>query len=209
METATDLPPLDVRGRGLLPVFLALHLLRRDAEQAVTLRVSDPRVGGDVPEPVRLAQLGPAARSLVEDCCVARWNGHVEVRGGRITRHAGEVWLLDPVQAAFELDAYGPRCTVVVGESEGPGAAPAGNGVIDLTGLTGPAGTCTIVGRAGVDDLALPILADYDAGGPDGPAVQTIPLGDGRVLLRTLPPGDSLVSATSGFESLLSALVAP
>lgn len=209
METGLDQPPLEVRGRGLLPVFLALHLLRRDGARAVTLRVSDPRVGGDAPEPVRLAQLGPAARDLVEDCCVARWSGHVEVRGGRITRHEGDVWLLDPVQAAFELDAYGPRCTILSGVLTGLGPAPEPDGVIDLTGLTGPAGDCTIVGRAGVEELDLPILADYDAAGPGGPAVQTIPLGDGRVMLRTLPLGDSLVSATSGFESLLNALVAP
>lgn len=206
MDRASDCHDIAIHGWGMLPALLALDLLAKEPGSRVLLLCGDSAVGGDQLEPVVASQLCPAARELATSCVVARWEGYYIVRDGDIVRHDDAVWLLDPVQLWLEIADQDARCTARTGCS---GFAPADHAdrLIDLSPFTLPQAESEIRGNDLVRQLGLPILADYDSVPPGWHAHQILPLGDERVMVRRLPLQQSLLAATTSFESLLNALV--
>lgn len=206
MQGAPDQHDIAIHGWGMLPALLALDRLAREPESRVLLLCGDSAVGGDQVEPVVADRLAPAARDLAERCSVIRWDGYFVIDDGDVERRDEAVWLLDPVQVWLEIDAYADRCTARTGCASMGAANPASR-QIDLAPLTLPQAECEIRGDDLVRELGLPILADYDSVPPGWHALQMLPLGDERVMVRKLPLRTSLVTAAVTFESLLNALV--
>lgn len=209
---------LAIRGCGMLPGLLVVHLLQRDPSQSLLLLSGEADVAGQRLEPVVASSLSASARALVDPFVVARWPGYLTSRNGQYAEVPGEVLLLDPVQLWLELQALlAPDDLAVAvdgivrqgGTLSWRDQTAAVADLVDLDSLTRREEAEEILGLDAVRALALPVLVDFDTGGQPWDAFQHIPLGDERVYVRKrLCHGDPETELTQGLGRLLSDMIA-
>lgn len=209
---------LAIRGSGMLPGLLGVHLLQRDASQSLLLLTGEAQIAGDRLEPVTTASLSPAARTLVEPFVVASWPGYL-VTGKGLTQQCEEpVLLLDPVQLWLELQTLiAPEALITGVErvnyksgclSWGDNSAMVEH-LVDLDQITRHEETDAIIGLEAARALPLPVLVDLETGSEPWDAFQHIPLGDERVYVRKrMCLGDPETELTQGLGRLLSDMIA-
>lgn len=205
---------LAIRGSGMLPGLLGVHLLQRDPAQSLLLLSSDAEIAGAWLEPVITTALSPAARKLVDPFVVRSWPGYL-ITGCGQTRHVEEqVLLLDPVQLWLELQTLMPPEALITGVDRishkagclrWQGNCATVDHLVDLDRITGHDEADEIIGLEAARSLPLPVLVDLDTGPEPWDAFQHIPLGDERVYVRKRKClGDSETELTRGLGRLLS-----
>lgn len=209
---------LAIRGTGMLPGLLGVHLPQRDASQSLLLLTGEAQIAGDRLEPVTAASLSPAARALVEPFVVGSWPGYLVTGNGRTQEREDPVLLLDPVQLWLELQALIAPEALVTGVDRisyrsgcldwGANSAKVDH-LVDLDLITRHEEADEIIGLEAARALPLPVLVDLETGAEPWDAFQHIPLGDERVYVRKRKClGDPETELTRGLGSLLSDMIA-
>lgn len=209
---------LGIRGSGMLPGLLGVHLMQRDASQSLLLLSGDEEIAGTRLEPLVASSLSPAARKLVDPFVVASWPGYLVTGHGPAREVPDPVLLLDPVQLWLELQALIAPEALITGVMtieyksgclHWPGNSAMVDHLVDLDPITRHEEADEIIGLEAARSLPLPVLVDLETGPEPWDAFQHIPLGDERVYVRKRKClGDPEIELTEGLGRLLSDMIA-
>lgn len=207
-----------IRGSGMLPGLLAVHLLQRDSGQSLLLLSNDAEIAGTWLEPVIASSLSPAAREVVDPYVVNSWPGYLVTGNGRTREVPEQVLLLDPVQLWLDLQNLIAPEALITGVDrisyksgrlcwEDNGAMV--DHLVDLDRITRHDEAGEIIGLEAARSLPLPVLVDLDTGAEPWDAFQHIPLGDERIYVRKRKClGDPETELTRSLGRLLSDMMA-